>query len=359
MGKSLVEHFATIEDPRRGRVAYDLSEVLVIVTCALFAQVETFVDIADWARTKEAWFRRFLRLKNGLPSHDTINRLFRLLDPKAFESVFRSWVGDVMTAFNHVAIDGKSMRGSGKRSPVHMVSAFATDLGLVLAQERVPNKGGELAAVPALLEALELQGCLVSLDALGCQRDIAQAIRARGADYLLSVKGNQPTLHHTLQAAFQGTPEPHELGCLQVGHGRHVFQVTQVIPNTGQVDHERWSDCRSLGRVLSLRIEKGRAKEVESRYYISSCPLDPEQLAEAARRHWAIENGWYLDVILREDACVVKRDHAPQNLSLIRKFILNLLKLDTTHTKISVRRRRNLAAWDDDERARVLGMVPI
>jgi predicted transposase YbfD/YdcC len=361
MGKCLVEHFATIEDPRRGRVSYDLGEMLVIVTCALFAQVETFVDIADWARTRESWFRRFLRLENGLPSHDTLNRVFRLLDPKAFESVFRCWVSDVMTTFAHVAIDGKTLRGSGKKAPVHLVSAFATDLGLVLGQQRVADKGSELAAIPELLRALELKGCLVSLDALGCQRDIAENIREQGADYLLCVKGNQPKLRQMLENAFCDIPKPPMQGNAQLGHGRQVFQIAQVIPNSGHVDPALWADCKSLGRVVSVRIEKGKPGTVEMRYYISSAVLDPDELAAAARRHWAIENGlhWYLDVMLREDACVVRQDHAPQNLSIVRRFILNLLKLDNTHAKISIRRRRNLAAWDDDERARVLGMLPL
>lgn len=358
MGKSLVEHFATIEDPRRGRVAHDLVETLVIVTCGVLAERESFVDIADWACIKADWLRRFLRLEGGVPSHDTLNRIFRLLDPKSFETAFRAWVADVMPAFSQLAIDGKSLRGTAKTSPVHLVSAFATELGLVLAQRRVADKGGELEAVPELLQALELSGCLVSLDALGCQREIASAIRARGADYLLAVKGNQPTLRQAVELAFADEPEFAAHESQARSHGRRSLQVVQVVANAGHVDTALWPDCRSIGRVLSLRVEKGRAQGIEQRYYISSAALDAEMMAAAVRRHWAIENDlhWRLDVTLREDACAVRRDHAPENLSIVRRIILNLLKLDSSHPKLSLRRRRNLAAWDDDERARVFGM---
>jgi hypothetical protein len=174
------EHFAVIEDPRRGPVTHNLVEMLVIACCALFSEVETFVDMAEWARYKEAWLRGFLRLEHGLPSHDTLNRVFRLLDPKSFEAVFRAWVADTLPAFGgQIAIDGKSLRGARRANPIHLVSAFATEMGLVLAQEGVPDKGGETAAIPDLLRALEVRGCLVSLDALGCQREIAEVSARR------------------------------------------------------------------------------------------------------------------------------------------------------------------------------------
>lgn len=350
--------FAVIEDPRQGRVTHDLVEMLVIVTCALFSEVETFVDIAEWARYKEAWLRRFLRLENGLPSHDTLNRLFRLLDPKGFEAVFQAWVGDVLGVFGHVAIDGKSLRGARRKSPVHMVSAFATELGMVLAQKGVAAKGSELGAIPDLLSALELRGCLVSLDALGCQREIARQIRDRGADYLLAVKGNQASLHQALKDAFADTPDADEHTQLSRGHGRRSAQMAQVISNAGHVDTALWQGCQTLARIISLRSEAGKAATPELRYYISSAVLTPEELAAAVRRHWAIENDlhWRLDVTFREDACAVRRDNAPENLSIIRRLILNQLKQDTAHPKRSLRLRRKAAGWDDDERARVLGM---
>lgn len=359
MGKSLVEHFAVIEDPRRGPVTHNLVEMLVIACCALFSEVETFVDMAEWARYKEAWLRGFLRLEHGLPSHDTLNRVFRLLDPKSFEAVFRAWVADTLPAFGgQIAIDGKSLRGARRANPIHLVSAFATEMGLVLAQEGVPDKGGETAAIPDLLRALEVRGCLVSLDALGCQREIAGVIREREAHYLLAVKGNQPSLRQALEDAFADSPEAPAHEQTLKGHGRRSAQLAQVIANTGQVDTALWPDCQSLGRVLSIRSEAGKPGQIEARYYISSAQLDPNALALAVRRHWAIENDlhWRLDVTLGEDACTVRRDNAPQNLSILRRLILNLLKQDTAHPKRSLRLRRKAAGWDDDERMRVLGI---
>ena len=329
MAKNLVEHFSIIEDPRLGRVAYELTEILVIVTCALFSEVETFVDIAYWAQAKEAWLRRFLRLKNGVPSHDTMNRVFRLLDPKVFATVFAEWVSEVMPSFNQVAIDGKSLRGArrnGLGNPIHLVSAFATEAGLTLAHVPVTNKGSELAGASALLEALELKGCLVSLDAMGCQRELARQIRGRGADYLFCAKGNQPGLRQALEDAFADVGEAPAFEQFERGHGRQSARRVEAIANTGQVDPALWLDCRTLGRVLSLRAEGGKPAKPEIRYYISSQLLAPEALADAVRNHWAIENDlhWRLDVMLREDACAVRRDNAPENLAIIRRLILNM-----------------------------------
>jgi predicted transposase YbfD/YdcC len=364
MAKNLVEHFSIIEDPRRGKVAFELTEILVIVTCALFSEVETFVDIAHWARLKEAWLRRFLRLKNGLPSHDTMNRVFRLLDPKVFATVFAQWVGEAMPSFGQVAIDGKSLRGArrnGQGNPIHLVSAFATEAGLSLAHAPVADKGSELTGVSALLEVLELKGCLISLDAVGCQRELAGQIRKRGADYLFCAKGNQPGLRQAIEDAFADAPEAGAFEQFERGHGRQSARRVETIANIGQVDSALWPDCRTLGRVISLRSEGGKSARPEIRYYISSQLLTPEALADAVRNHWAIENDlhWRLDVMLREDACAVRRDNAPENLAIVRRLILNMLKLDTAHPKKSVRLRRKIAGWDDDERMRVLGLQQI
>ncbi len=363
MPRNLVEHFSIIEDPRRGRVEYDLTEILVIVTCALFAEVETFVDIADWAEFKAPWLRRFLALKNGVPSHDTLNRVFRLLDPKVFAAVFTDWVSEVLPTLGQVAIDGKSLRGARREgaNPIHLVSAFATEAGLALAQHQVGNKGSEVEGAKALLEALELRGCLVSIDAVGCRIDLAEQIRARGADYLLCVKGNQPSLRQALEDTFADVPDASAFEQTERGHGRRTARRAEVIDNTGRGIVERWPDCCTLGRILSLRAEGDKTPQIEARYYISSAVLTAEQLASAVRQHWAIENDlhWRLDVMMGEDACVVSRDNAPENLSIIRRLILNMLKLDTAHPKKSVRLRRKRAGWDDDERMRVLGLKPL
>jgi predicted transposase YbfD/YdcC len=362
--KSLVEYLGEIEDPRTGNgKRHDLVEVLVIAICAIFAEVEGFEDMAEWARVKEAWLRGFLRLENGIPSHDTFNRIFRILDPKPFEQVFRRWVGGVVRALRqNVAIDGKALRGSAKagESPVHMVSAFATGLGLVLGQEKVADKSNEITAIPTLLEALAIRGALVSIDAMGTQREIARSIRALGADYLLAVKANQPTLHEALEGAFVGQwDEIHN--AVQTGHGRHVFQIYRTLPNTGEVDTATWVDCALLGRVDSVRVLNGEPSALETRYYIASRQMTTEAFAAAVRDHWAIENRlhWSLDVIFGEDDRRIAKDHAPQNFSLLAKMALNLLRQDPAAPKKSLRLRRKRIGWDDDARMALLGLKPL
>ena len=362
--RTLVEHFSEIEDPRRAGYAHrhDLVEILVISVCAMFSDVEGFEDIADWARVKEPWLRRFLRLKNGIPSHDTFSRVFRLLDPKAFESAFRGWVASVLPAFGQIAVDGKSLRGSadGEAGPLHMVSALVTELGLVLGQEAVADKSNEITAIPVLLEALAIRGCLVSIDAMGCQRQIASTIVSRGADYLLAVKNNQPSLRAAIEDAFAEVPMQ-GFEHTERSHGRLVLQHAQVIANTAHIDTDLWPGCQRMGRVVSLRLNGNNRQELETRYYISSAALDHQALFTGARNHWAVENNlhWSLDVIFREDASKVRKDNGPRNLALVRKIILNLLRQDTAHPKASFTKRRKMAGWDDDERMRVLGIKPL
>lgn len=362
--KTLAEHFSEIEDPRRTGFAHrhDLVEMLVITTCALFSEVEGFEDVAGWARVKEPWLRRFLTLKNGIPSADTFARVFRLLDPQAFESAFRAWVGSRLPSFNQVAIDGKTLRGSadGDKSPLHMVSAFATDIGIVLGQEAVADKSNEITAIPLLLEALAIKGCLVSINAMGCQKEIARTIGERRADYLLAVKNNQRTLRSAIEDAFTDVPMD-GFEHTDHGHGRVVLQHVQVIENAGQVDTAAWARCKRLGRVVSLRVEGGQRQVLETRYYISSAELTHEQLHAAVRQHWGIENRlhWSLDVIFREDDAKIRKDNGPRNIALIRKIILNMLRQDTRWPKASLRGRRKMAGWDDDERMRVLGIKPL
>lgn len=363
--RTLVECLAEIDDPRTGNgKRYELVEVLVIAVCAIFAEVEGFDDIAEWAGVKEPWLRRFLRLENGIPSHDTFNRIFRILDPKQFEQVFRRWTGGIVGALrDQIAIDGKALRGSAVAgaSPVHVVSAFATRLGLVLGQEKVADKSNEITAIPTLLEALAIKGCLISIDAMGTQREIARSIRALGADYLLAVKGNQPTLHETLDGAFIGNwDEVHNV--VQTGHGRHVFQIYRTMTNDGAVDADTWIDCTTLGRVDSVRVVDGRESALETRFYIASGELSTEDFAAAVRDHWGVENQlhWSLDVIFGEDDRRLAKDHGPQNFSLLSKMALNLLRQEPSGPKKkSLRMRRKRIGWDDDARMALLGLTPL
>lgn len=359
-----------IDDPRKpsNGTLHDFQEILVIAIAAMLSDCDTIEDIAFWARAKEAWLRRFLVLKNGIPSEDTFLRIFRILDPKMFETAFRRWVAGVVGALRGtLAVDGKTVRGSatGGESAIHMVSAFATELGVVLGQEKVTGKSNEITAIPDLLEALYLKGFLVSIDAMGCQKRIARQIAAKGGDYLLMVKGNQPSLLAAIETAFINHHETDSVdrhGHAEKSHGRIVGQVASVLPAKGTVDLADWPKCQTIGRIDSLRVVGGQESDLERRYYISSRDLSAAELATAVRAHWGVENRlhWVLDVSFGEDGKTVRKDHAPQNLSLLRKIVLNLIRLDTHgKTKASLRLRRKGAAWDDDLRMNMLGLIPL
>lgn len=361
-----MSHLNDLADPRKpsNGTLHDFREILVIAIAAVLSDCDSVEDIAFWARAKETWLRRFLWLKNGVPSEDTFLRLFRAIDPKQFEAVFRRWVGGIVGALNgSIAVDGKTVRGSGTggESAIHMVSAFATELGIVLGQEKTARKSNELSAIPELLAALDLKGLLVSIDAQGCQKPIARQITERGGDYLLAVKGNQPTLHAAIEAAFAGQRGA-EAGRVEKSHGRIIGQVASVLPAQGVVDPEAWPRCATIGFVDAVRHVGEKPSDWERRYYISSRALGAEELAASVRAHWGIENRlhWVLDVSFGEDGSTVRKDNAPQNLSLLKKIVLNLIRLDTSvKRKTSLRLRRKGAAWDDDLRMSMLGLTPL
>ena len=369
-GVCLMSCLTEINDPRMpsNGTLHDFREILVIAIAAMLSDSDTVEDIAFWARTKEAWLRRFLVLKNGIPSEETFLRIFRVLDPQQFERVFRHWVSSVVGALSGtIAIDGKTVRGSGNggETAIHMVSAFATDLGVVLGQEKVASKSNEITAIPELLEALYLKGFLVSIDAMGCQKNIARQITAKGGDYLLMVKGNQPKLLDAIETAFIDQHESTTIdrqSHAERSHGRMVGQIASVLPAQGIVDLADWPKCKTVGRIDSIRKVGDHESGLERRYYISSRALSAEQLATAVRAHWGIENRlhWVLDVSFGEDGSTIRKDNAPQNLSLLKKIVLNLIRLDTTgKTKASLRLRRKQAAWDDDVRMNMLGLTPL
>ncbi len=367
-GVTLMECLKEIDDPRQpsNGMLHDFQEILVMAIAAALFDCDTVEEIAWWAQEREDWLRRFLVLRNGVPSADTFLRVFRLLDPKQFEASFRRWVGGIVpTLSGSVAIDGKTVCGSGagEALPIHMVSAFATELGLVLGQEKVAEKSNEITAIPALLEALYVKGLLVSIYAMGCQKNIAARIVAQGGDYLLAVKGNQPSLHEGIVGAFldgSATAERHEH--LDGRHGRVVCQVARVLPAQGIVDPAEWPDCKTIGRIDSLRVRQGKESSLEQRHYISSRTLCARELSEAVRSHWGIENQlhWVLDVTMGEDGSTVRKDHPPQNLSLLKKIVLNLIRADRTDSaKTSLRIKRKRAAWNDDIRMNMLGLTPL
>lgn len=363
-----MEMLSDVVDPRQpsNGTRHNFLELLVMTISAVLSDCDTIEDVAAWSREHIDWLRQFLVLKNGIPSEDTFLRIFRLLDPKQFESSFRRWVSGLLPKLSGtIAVDGKTVRGSGNggETAIHMVSAFSTKLGLVLGQEKVSAKSNEITAIPELLDALSLEGCLVSIDAMGCQRAIAEKIVTRKADYLLAVKGNQPNLHQAIQDAFIDRKDQIvHAEQVEQGHGRTVAQRCSVLPATGIVPESDWPNCRVIVRIDSLRQVKGKAPSMEQRYYIASRNLAPAEIAEVVRSHWGIENQlhWLLDVTMKEDASTVRKDHAPENLSLLKKIVLNLLRMETTDTiKSSLRQKRKRAAWNGELRTRLLGLHPL
>ena len=363
-----MEMLSDVDDPRQpsNGTRHDFLELLVMTISAVLSDCDTIEDVAAWSRAHTGWLRQFLVLKNGVPSEDTFLRVFRLLDPKRFESCFRRWVSRIIPNLSGtIAVDGKTVRGSGNggETAIHMVSAFATRLGLVLGQEKVSAKSNEITAIPELLDALYLKGFLVSIDAMGCQRAIAEKIIARKADYLLAVKGNQPRLHQAIQDAFLDRQDQIvHVEQAEHGHGRLVAQRCSVLPASGIVSESDWPECAVIARIDSVRQVKGKPLGMEQRYYIASRDLTPAEVAEAVRSHWGIENQlhWVLDITMKEDASTVRKDNAPENLSLLKKIVLNLLRIDTSDkVKSSLRLKRKRAAWDEDLRMRFLGLSPL
>jgi predicted transposase YbfD/YdcC len=368
MIEGLVERFAALDDPRcAGKVEHRLVDVLVIAVCAVVAEAETFEDVALYGR-----LRGFLELPGGIPSHDTFRRVLMLIDPDAFERCFLAWVREAFRrepgdGSEQVAVDGKSVRHSfGRkygRSPLHLVSAYATGRGLVLAQRAVDDKGGEAAVLPALLDGLHLQGCLVSLDALSCRREVAGHIVSRGADYLLTLKANQGRVHDEVRAWFaehafdRGADLRPCLDAFDDAHGRLVRRRVFACPDARCFATLR--DWPGLVAVLATETIRGvngtGVVTAEIRHHLSSSTAPPEVLAQAIRRHWAIENGqhWVLDVDFGEDRSRVRERTAARNLAVLRRIALDLLRADAS-LKASLKGKRKTAAWNDAYMAMLL-----
>jgi predicted transposase YbfD/YdcC len=369
---SIGEHFNDLEDPRMERTKHhQLLDIIAIAICGVICGADSWVDLELFGRSKEEWLKRFLSLPNGIPSHDTFGRVFALLDPAKFAQCFTSWVKAVsqLTQGQVIAIDGKALRRSHDRangkSAIHMVSAWASANHLVLGQLKVDDKSNEITAIPELLEVLELSGCIVTIDAMGCQKDIARQIVEQGADYVLALKENQGQLYREvidtfksgLGSAFEGLQ--HDFyQTVGKGHGRIETRQCWVVsePEVLEYLNEKgaWAGLSSVAMVRSKRVV-GDEESVESRYYISSLQGEARQLLEATRTHWEIENcvHWVLDIAFNEDDSRVRQGHAPQNLAVVRHLALNLLKMEQT-SKGGVKARRKRAGWDEDYLLKVL-----
>jgi len=344
---------------------------VTVALCAVVCGADSWVEVERFGRAKEAWLRSFLDLPNGIPAHDTFGRVFAALDPAAFEAAFLGWVRALAaaTAGEVVAVDGKTLRRSHDRAAgkdaLHLVSAWAAANRLVLGQVATGDKSNEITAIPALLAALALDGCVVTIDAMGCQAAIARQIVAQGADYVLALKDNQPTLHELVRHHFAVVAADgpaglahHAHAALDKGHGRLEVRrcwATDDPAVLAWLDPERsWPGLRSVAAVAGeRRTAAGTATEV--RYYLSSLPADAARIAAAVRSHWGIENGlhWALDVAFREDDCRVRAGHAAENLAVLRRIALNLLRRERT-AKVGLKARRLMAGWDEAYLLKVL-----
>jgi predicted transposase YbfD/YdcC len=371
---TLMEAFAILPEPRNGPAQrHDLREMILMALCAVLCGANTWVDVAEWAEDHLTWLRQYIPAEEGAPSHDTFGRVFRLLDATVFEQCFRNWVASLVGVIaGVVAFDGKTLRGSrdGHNTALHMVSAYLTGSGLSLAQEGTRGKGHEIAAIKTLLDTLMLKGCIVTIDAIGCQTNIAQKILDRGGDYLLAVKDNQGTLANALHDFFDdgaagfGTLPVSCWETVEKDHGRIETRRALWVSDLSWLDQSiraHWPKLAGVGLIERQRDVGGKVS-IERAFYIGSKGiLTAASFADAARSHWGIENGLHrtLDVTFREDDCRVRKGHAPQNLSALRKFVLTLLRQDTQYPKRSLRSRRQTADRNPDYRASLLGLVPM
>jgi predicted transposase YbfD/YdcC len=360
-----LKYFAELRDPRVERNReHLLEEVLLISIAAVLSGAESWNDIADYGNAKLEWLKTFLTLPSGIPSHDTFNRVFAALDPEQLEKGFAAWVGSIakLTAGSVVAIDGKSLRGTrepGSKAIVHMVSAWAEGNGLVLAQRKVDEKSNEITAIPKLLEALELSGTVVTIDAMGCQRGIAEKIVAKQADYILAVKENQGSLLDGIRDSFQMLPADAVAEEIDCGHGRVERRTCSVIADLSLLERAaEWPSLQGLVRIRAERYHKTTGKtETETRFYITSLKPDAARLNRAIRQHWGIENKlhWTLDVGFGEDLSRKRAGHSAQNFSLLNRIALNILKHDKSSNR-GIKGKRLNAAWDHPYLLKLLGV---
>ena len=360
-----LKYFSELTDPRVERNReHLLEEILLIAIAAVLSGAESWNDIADYGKDKQEWLQTFLALPSGIPSHDTFNRVFAALDPEEMEKGFAVWVASIakLTAGEVVAIDGKTLCGTretGKKKLVHMVSAWANSNNLVLAQRKVDEKSNEITAIPKLLNALELAGTVVTIDAMGCQREIASRIIEKKADYVLAVKENQPGLLADIKDSFQMLAADAVAEEVDCEHGRVERRNCSVVADLSLLERPfEWASLQALVRIESERYHKVSGKtEREIRYYITSLKPDARRLNGAIRQHWGIENKlhWVLDVGFGEDLDRKRAGRAAQNFSLLNRIALNLLKQETTF-KRGIKGKRLKAAWNHPYLLKLLGI---
>lgn len=371
---SIEECFGDIHDPRvQGRCDYPLLEIIVIAICAVIAGADGWTEIETFGKSKEKWLKQFLTLEKGIPSHDTFGDVFRALDAEEFQRSFMRWIERVFTVTKGqvIAIDGKTVRRSHDKAigkdAIHMVSAWASANGITLGQRKVDEKSNEITAIPELLQLLNVNGCIVTIDAMGCQTKIAQAIRDEKADYVLRVKANQGHLHQDIAEWFvyaddiQFKNMAHDYAqTTHQRHGRIEIRRCWVIDDPVAFEHIRhydgWTDLRTIVRVERERRLPDKV-ERETAYYISSLPPNARQILDATRQHWRVENSlhWVLDVTFREDEARIRKENSPQNFAVLRHIALNILKHDAS--KGSLKQKRYRAALDDEFLFQLLSQI--
>ena len=361
-GVCLKRHFRKLKDPRlHRRRRHELLNLIVMAICAVIGDCDGWQDVEVFVKNREKWFRRFLHLPNGVPSHDTFERVFSRLDPVAFGACFQSWVRAIGAALglSHIAIDGKTLRRSAGRSsdlgPLHLVSAWATQQHLTLGQVAVDSKSNEITAIPKLLELLDLKGALVTIDAMGCQKEIAASIVAGGGDYVLTVKGNQPQLLEDIQVtiakALDGKLPAAAISQYtkkERGHGRdeeRSYVIVEVLD--GIRDRDSWAKLTTVGMCASERTVAGQTSS-ETRYFIGSRRMHARRYGATLRNHWGVENNlhWQLDMTFAEDASRIQDRNAAENFAWLRRMALGMLKQHPS--KLSLRSKRKAAALNPD-----------
>jgi predicted transposase YbfD/YdcC len=365
-------HFSVLPDPRTDRTKkHLLIDILFIAVCTMICGGEGFTDMEEFGEAKEEWLRKYLELPHGIPSHDTFRRLFSILDPHAFGECFTMWSQALHEATNGevIALDGKTVRHSfdtfSGQPALHMVSAWASESGLALGQVRVDEKSNEITAIPRLLELIDVKGRIITTDAMGCQRDVAKRIVDKKGDYVFCLKGNQESLHDEVkfffeecQAANYNDVDHRYFETVEKDHGRIEIRRCWVVEDDAIQWLERedqWPGLKSIAAIEGERKIRGKTT-LETRYFISSLTGSAQKVANAAREHWAIENSlhYVLDVTFNEDRSRIRKDNAPENLVVLRRIALNMVKKEQTHKKASVRRKVKAAGWDNTYLERIL-----
>lgn len=368
--KTLFDFFINLDDPRIERnLRHNFMDIIVMAICAVIANANDWNEIETWGYCKQEWLETFLELPNGIPSHDTFNRVFSALDPQKFVECFAAWVNSISLTVEGtvIAIDGKKLRRSSDdcfgKTALHLVSAWSTDLHITLGQIKTAEKSNEITAIPELLDMLMIKGAIITIDAMGCQKEIAAKIKDKNAEYVLALKGNHGDLYDDIKTFFDFEEKTNFKGkisrfeTLEKDHGRiekRIFLATNKIDWLNEKC--AWKGLQSIAMVISERREKGK-KSIERRYYLTSLKPNAEKIGHAIRSHWGIENTlhWQLDVNFKEDQSRLRAKNSAENFAAIRRIALSLLKQDTSR-KMSMKCKRLLAGWDNNYLLKIIGV---